>query len=269
MSHSRIRSVLVAAVLLGAAHGALVAAETAEAAFASDPAITIRYLPGKFYEQRAQDAVQRKDFGHALAMYEKAAYWGNKIAQYDVGMLYLHGADGVPADAVRGTAWLGIAAQTHVAYVDRALAAAYAGLDAGQRAAAGALWKQLRADYDDKVTLDRASKRFNAQLAADKGGLNGPPEYTDIVYDSFGGGGGDQSSHPIFDAATGALKGGRDQGVAHSVNAAKFFAAVKDEFSDFVHTQFGAVSVGEPESIAGHDRRLQEQREKQEGKQPR
>jgi hypothetical protein len=260
MQNHRFRPLLVTLLLLVSSGDRLRAAETAENAFASDPSITIKYLPGKYYEQRAQDAVKRKDFRTALDLYEKAGYWGNKIAQYNVGMLYLDGAEGVPADTVRGTAWLGIAAQTHVPYVDKALAAAYAVLDAEQRAAAGAIWKQLKGDYDDKVTLDRASKRFNAQLLHDRGTLNGPPEYTTITYGSFGGGGGDQGANPIFDPNTGALQGGRNDAVLHTVNAARFIAAVKDQFSDFVHVQFGAVSVGEPESISEHDRRVQQPR---------
>jgi hypothetical protein len=230
------------------------AADTAENAFASDPSITIKYLPGKYYEQRAQDAVKRKNFHQALEMYEKAAYWGNKIAQYNIGMLYLSGADGVPMDKVRGMAWLGIAAQTHTPDVDKAVGEAYAGLDAGQRAAAGELWKRLKVDYDDELTLKRTSKQFSDQLIRDKGTLNGPPEYTTITYGSFGGGGGDQMANPLFDPNTGALQGGRSQSVSHSVNAAKFIAAVKDQFSDFVRVQFGAVSVGQPEDISdrGH-----------------
>lgn len=228
------------------------AADNAENDFVADPAIVVKYLPGKYYEQRAQDAVKRQNFRQALEMYEKAGYWGNKIAQYDVGMLYLRGADGVPADRVRGTAWLGIAAQTHTPDADKALGEAYASLNAEQRAAAGELWKQLKVDYDDKVTLDRASKKFNDQLMRDKGTLNGPPEYTTITYGSFGGGGGDQMANPIFDPNTGALQGGRTQGVTRTVNAAKFIAAVKDQFSDFVHTQFGAVDVGQPESVSGN-----------------
>lgn len=239
------------------------AAETPANSFASDPSITSKYLPGKYYEQRAQDAVKRKNFRQALEMYQKAGYWANKIAQYNVGMLYLNGAEGVPADRVRGTAWLGIAGQTHQPYVDQALADAYASLNAEQRAAAGAIWQELKVDYSDKITLDRASKRFNDQLVQDKGTLNGPPEYTDITYGSFGGGGGDQSAQPIFDATTGVLQGGRNDAVSHTVNAAKFIAAVKDQFSDFVHVQFGAVEVGEPESVSEHDQRMQQGAPKQ------
>ncbi|MFT3791989.1 MAG: hypothetical protein QM741_13140 [Rudaea sp.] len=224
--------------------------------FASDPSITIKYLPGKYYEQRAQDAVKRKDFRQALEMFQKAGYWGNKIAQYDVGMLYLNGAEGVPADKIRGIAWLGIAAQTHTAYVGKALGDAYATLTPEQKAAAGELWKQLKIDYDDKATLDRASKKFNDQYIRDKGTINGPPEYTTIAYGDFSGGGGDQAAQSAITQINNVADG--RTGGQHVVNAAKFLSAVKDQFSDFVHVQFGAVEVGEPETVSEHDQRLQQ-----------
>jgi hypothetical protein len=226
--------------------------DSPDSSFANDPSITIKYLPGKYYEQQALQAVKSKDFREALEMYEKAGYWGNKIAQYDVGMLYLNGADGVPADKIRGTAWLGIAAQTHAPYVDEALGEAYAGLNTEQRAAAGDFWKQLKVDYDDKVTLDRASKKFSAQYVRDKGQINGPPETTTVTYGNFGGGGGDQMA---LGPTIGQVYKVANTPDSHTVNAARFLAAVKDQFSDFVHVQFGAVTVGEPESISEHDQR--------------
>lgn len=251
------RCVAFTLIACGLFAGPLRAADTAENSFAGDPSITINYLPGKYYEQRAQEAVKRKDFRQALEMYEKAGYWGNKVAQYDVGMLYLNGAEGIPADRIRGTAWLGIAAQTHTPYVDKALGEAYGSLDAEQKKAAGELWKQLKVDYDDKVTLDRASRKFNSQYLRDKGAINGPPEYTTIVYGNFGGGGGDQAAQSMITQINNVANG--RTGGQHVVNAAKFLSAVKDQFSDFVHVQFGAVEVGEPESISEHDQRLRQQ----------
>lgn len=226
--------------------------DTVENSFAGDPSVTIKYLPGKYFEQQALDAAQHKHFRRALEMYEKAAYWGNKIAQYDVGMLYLNGADGVAVDKTRGIAWLGIAAQRHAPYVDKALADAYASADASLRAAAGALWKQLMIDYDDKVTLDRATKHFNAQYLRDKGQIIGPAETATMIYGNFGGGGGDQGAQgPVLSQVETVGK----TPDSHVVNAARFLTAMKDQFSDFVQTQFGVVTVGEPETISEREQR--------------
>jgi Sel1 repeat len=222
-----------------------------ENAFAGDPSITIKYLPGKYYEQQALGAVEHKDYRKALELYEKAGYWGNKIAQYDAGMLYLHGADGVPADPIRGIAWLGIAAQIHADYMDKAVGEAYGAATAQQRAAASAMFKELIVDYSDKVTLDRASKRFNAQYLRDKGQINGPPEYTTIIYGNFGGGGGDADTSAMISQVDKTAQ----TPDSRNVNAARFLSAVKDQFSDFIHVQFGAVTVGEPESVAEREER--------------
>ncbi|MGH8123246.1 MAG: hypothetical protein ACREPT_10805 [Rudaea sp.] len=240
---------IASAVVLLAGFSTSCRAVNPDEAFANDPSITIKYVPGKYYEYLAQLAVKQKNFAKALEMFRKAGYWGNKVSQYNVGMLYLNGADGVPVDKVRGTAWLGIAAQTHEAYVDKALGQAYGGLNADERSSAGAIWKELKVDYGDKVTLDRATKKFNDQLMRDKGTINGPPQYTTITYGNFGGGGGDQQAHPLFNSETGQLDGGSNHAQDTTVNAAKFLAAVKDQFDDFVDIQFGRVSVGEPKSI--------------------
>ncbi len=224
-------------------------------AFASDPSITIRFVPGKYYEYQAQLAVKDKKFAKSLELFQKAGYWGNKTAQYNVGMLYLNGAEGVPVDRVRGAAWLGIAAETHQAYVDKALGQAYAGLSADERVAAGKLWQELRVDYDDKVTLPRANKRFNDELIHTKGSINGPPEYTTIVYGGgfgFGGGGGDARANPLFDS-NGVMNKQMTQG-STTVNAAKFLTAVKDQFDDYINFEFGRVTVGEPESLGDHEK---------------
>ena len=58
MRHRRLLSLLLALLAPGYLGAAASAAETAENAFASDPAITVKYLPGKYYEQRAQEAVE-------------------------------------------------------------------------------------------------------------------------------------------------------------------------------------------------------------------
>ena len=254
-SRTRVAALLALIALSNVSH-----ASKPDEAFASDPSITIRYVPGKYYEYQAQLAVKDKKFAKALELFQKASYWGNKTAQYNVGMLYLNGADGVPADKVRGAAWLGIAAETHQPYVDKALGLAYGALSADERAAAGKIWQELRTDYDDKVTLPRATTHFNDELIRTKGSLQGPPEYTSITYGGGFGFGGGAAEHALFDSG-----GNMQTGIAQtttSVNAAKFIAAVKDQFDDYINFEFGRVSVGEPESIADHEKEEQVERAK-------
>ena len=44
---------------------------------------------------------------------------------------------------------------------------------------------------------------------------------------------------------------------SHVVNAATFLSALKDQFSDYVQTQFGVVTVGEPETISEREQRAE------------
>jgi hypothetical protein len=229
-------------------------AQKVENALAGQEPITLDYVPGKYYEQRALEAVKRKDFRQALEMYQKAGYWGNKIAQYDAGMLYINGAEGVPADKVRGIVWLGIADQRHVTYIDQALGDAYIKATPQEREQASILFKQLIVDYSDKVTLDRATTKFNAAYQRYKGQLIGPAEYNDQVYGNFGGGGGDaRAAGPTLTQ----VQRVDIRPDTTTANSGKFLASVKDQFSDFVQTQFGVVTVGEPETISEREQRAE------------
>jgi TPR repeat protein len=123
-----------------------------------------RLFPGKYFEYKAGFYLKKKDYRDALRLYELAGYWANKIAQYNVGIMYYNGI-GISQDKVRGVAWLGIAAENHDDLADRALQAAYASLTPGERADADAVWRQLNEDYGDAVTIPRALKKFGLEMA--------------------------------------------------------------------------------------------------------
>ena len=70
-----------------------------------------RAVPGNYYEYKGAFYLRKKDYRAAIHMYEMASLYANKVAQYNVGVLYYNGIGDVPPDHVRGTAWLGIAAE--------------------------------------------------------------------------------------------------------------------------------------------------------------
>jgi len=123
-----------------------------------------RYFPGQYFEQKAQFYLKKRDYREALRMFELGGYWANKVAQYNAGIMHFNGI-GVPADKVRGAAWLGIAAEAHDDLADRALQAAYAELNQDQRDAANVLFAQLDLKYGDRVALPRALKRYRMDAA--------------------------------------------------------------------------------------------------------
>src|SRR5512143_2648357 len=123
-----------------------------------------RYFPGKYFEQKAQFYLQKKDYATALRLFELSGYWADKVAQYNAGIMHFNGI-GVPVDKVLGTAWLGIAAEAHDSLADQALQAAYAELTPEQRTQADAAFRQLDEKYGDDVALARALRRYDQDAA--------------------------------------------------------------------------------------------------------
>ncbi len=188
---------------------------TASSAFAIDDPVE-RLVPGRYFEYKAQFYLRNQDYRAALEMFELAGYWANKIAQYNVGIMYYNGIGDLPVDKVRGVAWLGIAAEQHNDLADAALQAAYATLTPEQRQQADSTFRSLDDLYGDKVTLQRAMRHYEDERRNVTGshvGLVGNM----IVYNT------DRS----FQSGN------------------SYYADQKKEFDDYINTMFGHVDVGE------------------------
>lgn len=127
-----------------------------------------RFFPGHYFEYKARFYLKKGDYRGALQMFELAGFWANKIAQYNAGIMYYNGI-GVPADRVRGVAWLGIAAEAHDDLADRALSVAYASLSDAEKRNADALWRQLDQKYGDAVSVPRALDNYAMEAHAATG----------------------------------------------------------------------------------------------------
>ncbi len=175
-----------------------------------------RFLPGKYFEYKAQFYLKNRDYRAALEMFELAGYWANKIAQYNVGIMYFNGIGSLPVDKVRGVAWLGIAAEQHGELADAALQAAYAQLTPEQRVDADGIFRSLDEKYGDAVTLRRALNRYEDErrnVTGSRVGFVGNM----TVYNS--------------------------DGSFQSGNS--YYADQKKEFDDYINASFGHVDVGE------------------------
>ena len=120
-----------------------------------------RFLPGNYYEYKAQFYLRKSDYHEAMRLFELAGFWANKTAQYNVGVMYYNGIGNIPADRILGTAWLGIAAEQHGETADGALQAAWAQLTPEQRIDADRIFRQLDAKYGDRVAFPRAQRFFD------------------------------------------------------------------------------------------------------------
>ena len=211
----------------------------------TDP--TRDYLPAKYYERLALDAMRRKDYAGAVSAYKEASYWANKVAQYDLGEIYFQGMGNIPADRALGVAWLGIAAEEHEPNYDKALVAAYAKLSPDERQRADGIWKTLEAVYGDRFTLARATRQFErSHRAARLGSATTEDDPTAYVFSTSGF---NPAATPIGNAAL--ISELNTTNMTTSVSSeANFWSARRQEFDKFITSQFGHVDIGPLEQVS-------------------
>ena len=188
---------------------------TTSTAFAIDDPVE-RFVPGRYFEYKAQFYLKNRDYRAALEMFELAGYWANKIAQYNVGIMYFNGIGGLPVDKIRGVAWLGIAAEQHSDLADAALQAAYATLTPDQRQQANSTFRSLNDRYGDKVTLQRAMRHYEEERR------NVTGSHLGLI-----------GNMTIFNPDKSFQSGN------------SYYAEQKKDFDDYINTMFGHVDVGE------------------------
>ena len=115
--------------------------------------------PGEYYFLLAVHAYGKKDFAFAIQMYEVAAAWAFKPAEYNLAIMYARG-QGIPVDLPRGMAWMALASERNdKRYVD-AREAIYAEMTPEQFEQANVIWRGLKKTYGDEVALRRAKARW-------------------------------------------------------------------------------------------------------------
>ena len=120
--------------------------------------------PGEYYFLLAVHAFRKNDFAFAIQMYEVAAAWAYKPAEYNLAIMYARG-QGIPVDLPRGMAWMALAAERNEKRYVEAREAVYAEITPEQFAQANVIWRELKKTYGDEVALRRAKARW-AQVKA-------------------------------------------------------------------------------------------------------
>jgi hypothetical protein len=115
--------------------------------------------PGEYYFLRGVRAFQKKDYEFAIQMYEVAASWAYKPAEYNLAVMYARG-QGIPADLPRGMAWMALAAERNEQHYVDAREAVYAEMTKEQFDQANVIWRELKKTYGDEVALRRAKARW-------------------------------------------------------------------------------------------------------------
>ena len=122
-----------------------------------------RILPGQYYFCAAVRDYGRGNDGSARTRLRDAAYWGNKPAEYVLGLMNFNG-EHVPVNKPLGVAWMALAAERHDQRFEPSFAKAYVELSPAERDQANTYWEDLRKNYADATAGKRAETVYNSEL---------------------------------------------------------------------------------------------------------
>jgi TPR repeat protein len=163
----------IASLLFGAVLAAF--AGIGHAAYDGDEFASVRTrgVRGDHFLALGMREFQRGNYASAKDRWEVAAYWGQKVAQYNLGLMYYKGV-GVPVDRPRGVAWIALSSERGEPALRDALARTYATLAPDEVERANALWNdELKPRYGDKVAMPRALSLWRADHVMTTGSHTG------------------------------------------------------------------------------------------------
>lgn len=123
-----------------------------------------RFLPGNYFFHKGSEALTHGDAREAAQLWRVAAFWGQKTAQYDLGILYFKGKSGVDKNRPLGLAWLALANERDDSMFQESLAAAWEQSSQIEHEKANQLWRELKKTYADSVALIRAKRRYENEV---------------------------------------------------------------------------------------------------------
>lgn len=121
----------------------------------------MHHLPGTYYFRKGCAAWKDGNARDAIYLWKIAASWGQKSAQYNLGIAYYTG-EGVKKDTVLGLAWLGLAAERHHSLFQDSLDIAWYQSSVEERTASQKKFAELKPRYGDDVALKRALRRYES-----------------------------------------------------------------------------------------------------------
>ena len=126
--------------------------------------------PGTPFLERGNMFFRQGDYDAAVGNFRLAAHWADKLAQFNLGMMYVNG-DGVARDPLRGWAWIKLSAER--GYPKNAAVAADIWnqfTDEHRKVAEQILEEELRPRYGDEVAIPRTSNEMKRMLARNTSG---------------------------------------------------------------------------------------------------
>lgn len=152
-----------------------------------------RFFPGTYYFHKGCEAFAKGNSADAIRLWQLAAGWGHKSAQYDLGIAYYKG-QGIPADRARGLAWLALASERHEEQFQQSFDAAWLAASNDERAQAQRLHAELKPVYADATALKKAARRYEDERRNITGSRVGAPGHV-VIYAGGSGVGQDASQY--------------------------------------------------------------------------
>ena len=122
--------------------------------------------PGIFFYTKGIEAFKKKQYAFAIEMYQVAASYAYKPAQYNLAVIYARG-QGVAVDMPNAMAWATIAAERGDRHYVAARDAIHSSLTPEQVVAADTILASLTPQYADETAMRRAKSRWkDARLSA-------------------------------------------------------------------------------------------------------
>ncbi|NBB92619.1 MAG: hypothetical protein GVY32_05555, partial [Gammaproteobacteria bacterium] len=125
--------------------------------------------PGNKHLSEAMDSYEAGQYGSALMKFKTAARWADKLAQFNVGVMYLNG-QGTEADLARAWAWFELAAERNYPSMTETADRLWSMLDESQRVRARSILEDdLRDRFGDAVAVPRTATYMRRQQRSGTG----------------------------------------------------------------------------------------------------
>jgi TPR repeat protein len=123
-----------------------------------------KFLPGDYFYCVGAQNYGTEHFEAAQRLFEKAASWASKPAQYVLGVMALNG-DHQPMNRPLAAAWFTLAAERNTPRFTQPLQALSATLTPDERRRADAYLADMKRTYADAVAAPRAETRYHDGMA--------------------------------------------------------------------------------------------------------
>ena len=121
-------------------------------------------MPGEVDYCIGQRFWQKGHYDDAMDMFERAASWGSKPAQYSLGLIYFNGRH-TEVNHPLGIAWLTLATERHNEdEMQRVAGSAIHAATPEERRVAGTLYHQMLGTYGDRHAANRAQRQYDRMV---------------------------------------------------------------------------------------------------------